>query len=127
MDANLVLWIGQGLLALAFLAVGYGHAFDFERGAARPRMGWMAAVGRDNMRIIGILEILGAIGVIVPAATGILPWLTPVAAVALAVLMLFAAVLHTRRSGEVPNIVGNVVLGAIAALVAYGRFAVAPF
>lgn len=126
MDANLFLWIGQIVLALAFLAVGYGHAFDYDRGVARPRMGWMAAVGRDNMRIIGFLEILGAIGLVVPAATGILPWLTPAAAAALAVLMLFAAVLHARRPGEVPNIVINAVLGVIAALVAYGRFVVAP-
>jgi DoxX-like family len=89
-------------------------------------MTWLAAVGRDGMRIIGILEILGAIGLILPAATGVLPGLTPVAATALAVLMVLAIVLHARRPDEGRNIILNVILGAIAALVAYGRLVIAP-
>ena len=127
MDTNLVLWIGQILLALAFLGVGYGHTLRFEQMSTRPGMTWLGAVGRDRMRVIGILEILGAIGLILPAATGFLPWLTPVAATALTVLMVLAIVLHARRPDEGRNIIGNVILGAIAALVAYGRFVAAPF
>ena len=127
MDANLPLWIGQILLALAFLGVGYTHTVGFEQASTMPGRTWMAAVGRDRMRIIGILEILGAIGLILPAATGILPWLTPVAATALAVLMALAIVFHARRPGEGRNIILNVILGAIAALVAYSRFVIAPF
>jgi uncharacterized membrane protein YphA (DoxX/SURF4 family) len=127
MNANLLLWIGQILLALAFLGVGYGHTLRFEQMSTRPGMTWLAAVGRDRMRIIGILEILGAIGLILPAATGVLPWLTPTAATALAVLMVLAIVLHARRPDEGRNIIGNAILGAIAALIAYGRFVVAPF
>lgn len=114
MDANLLLWSGQILLALAFLAAGYGHTLGFERSSARPGMDWMAAVGRDRMRIIGYLEILGSVGLIVPAATGVLPWLAPVAATCLAVLMVLAIVLHARRPGEGRSIVLNVILGAIA-------------
>lgn len=127
MDANLLLWIGQILLALAFLGVGYTHTLGFDQASTRPGMTWLAAVGRDRMRIIGILEILGAVGLILPAATGILPWLTPTAASALAVLMVLAIVLHARRPGEGRNIVLNAILGVIAALAAYGRFVVAPF
>ena len=127
MDTNMLLWIGQILLGLAFLGVGYGHITRFEQMSTRPGMSWLAAVGRDRMRIIGILEILGAIGLILPAATGALPWLTPVAATALAVLMVLAIVLHARRPDEGRNIIGNLILGVIAALVAYGRFVVAPF
>ena len=127
MDADLALWIGQILLALAFLGAGYTHTLGFEQASTRPRMAWLAAVGRDRMRIIGILEILGAIGLILPAATGFLPWLTPVAATALAVLMVLAIVLHARRPDEGRNIILNVILGAIAALIAYGRFVVDPF
>ena len=127
MDANLLLWIGQILLAVAFLGVGYGHILRFEQMSTRPGMTWLAAVGRGRMRIIGALEILGAIGLILPAATGVLPWLTPVAAIALAVLMVLAIMLHTRRQGEGRNIIGNAILGVIAALVAYGRFVIAPF
>ena len=126
MDANLLLWVGQIVLALLFLGFGYTHTVDFEQASARPGLTWLAAAGRDRMRIIGILEILGAIGLILPAATGILPWLTPVAATALAVLMGLAIVFHARRPGEGRNIVFNLMLGAIAALVAYGRFVIAP-
>ncbi len=126
MDANLLLWIGQILLALAFLGVGYTHTVGFEQASVRAGMGWLNAVGRDRMRIIGILEILGAIGLVLPAATGVLPWLTPVAATSLAVLMGLAVVLHLRRPGEGRNIILNLVLGAVAALIAYGRFVVAP-
>jgi len=126
MDTNLLLWVGQIVLALVFLGVGYSHTAGFERSSTQPRTAWLTAVGRERMRIIGILEILGAIGLIVPAATGILPWLTPLAAAALAVLMVLAAMFHARRPGEGPNIVFNLVLGAIAALIAYGRFIVAP-
>jgi uncharacterized membrane protein YphA (DoxX/SURF4 family) len=127
MDANMLLWIGQILLALAFLAFGYGHILRFDQMWTRPGMTWLAAVGRDRMRIIGALEILGAIGLILPAATGVLPWLTPVAATALAVLMVLAIVLHARRQGEGRNIIGNAILGAMATLIAYGRFVIAPF
>jgi crotonobetainyl-CoA:carnitine CoA-transferase CaiB-like acyl-CoA transferase len=125
MNANLLLWIGQVLLALAFLSVGYGHTLAFGQWSIRPGMTWLAAAGRDRMRIIGGLEALGAIGLILPAATGILPWLTPVAASCLAVIMALAAVYHLRRPGEGRNVVLNVILGAMAVLVAYGRFVVA--
>ena len=87
----------------------------------------MTAVGRDRMRIIGVLEVLGAIGLVLPALTGILPWLVPTAAAALAVLMVAAAVFHLRRPGEGRNIAVNSVLGLLALVVAIGRFAIAPF
>lgn len=127
MDTNLLLWIGQILLALAFVTVGYGHSLGFDRWSIRPGMTWLAAVGRGRMRVIAALETLGAIGVVVPAATGILPWLTPVAASCLAILMVLAAIFHLRRPGEGQNIVLNAILGILAVLVAYGRFVVAPF
>lgn len=126
MTASNLLWAGQILLALAMLAVGFGHAFSFDRMATRPGMDWMAAVGRGPMRAIGGLEILGAAGLILPAATGILPWLTGTAAACIVLLMIFAAILHARRSGEGRNIATNFVIGLLAALVAYGRFFLAP-
>jgi DoxX-like protein len=126
MDANVLLWIGQILLALAFLTVSYGHALGFGDWSARPGMGWLAAVGQARMRAIGGLEALGAIGLILPAATGVLTWLTPVAASCLAVLMALAIVFHARRPDERASIILNGVLGLIALLVAYGRFVVSP-
>jgi hypothetical protein len=127
MNATVWLWIGQILLALAFLTVGYGHSLGFDQWSIRPGMTWLADVGRGRMRVIAALETLGAIGLLVPAATGILPWFTPVAASCLAILMALAAVFHLRRPGERQNVVLTVILGAIAVLVAYGRFVVAPF
>jgi hypothetical protein len=73
-----ITWVAQILLALTFLASGANHAFRFDA-AAKGQMSWMLAVGRDRMRVIGILEILGALGLVLPTATGILPWLTPLA------------------------------------------------
>lgn len=126
MDANLLLWVGQVLLALAFLNVGYGHTLGFDSWSARRGMGWLTAVGPARMRVIGGLELLGVVGLILPAATGVLPWLTPLAATCLAVLMALAALFHARRPGERASVVLNIIFGVIALLVAYGRFVIAP-
>lgn len=124
---DVALWIAQALLGTAFLAAGISHAFRFEQFAASPRVsGWALEVGPSNMRSIGILELAGAIGVILPAVTGILPWLTPVAATGLALVMLSAVVFHFRR-GEYPAMASNAVLGALAVFVAVGRAFIEPF
>jgi uncharacterized membrane protein len=124
---DLVLWILQVLLAIVFLGIGFSHAFRFDQMSAQRQTSWMLAVGREQMRVIGVLEILGAIGLIVPALTGILPWLTPLAASALALLMVFAIVFHARRTGEGANIAFNAVLGIVALAIALGRFVIEPF
>src|SRR5260221_4846456 len=99
---NLVLWILQGLLALAFGVFGFTHAFRIEQARMRPRMAWMNAVPRGMWTFIGLAEILGAFGLILPAVTGIWPWLTPLAALGLSVIMLLAAGFYsTRREPEV--------------------------
>jgi uncharacterized membrane protein YphA (DoxX/SURF4 family) len=125
-DWNVVLWALQVVLALAFIVAGAGHAFDFDRASSRPRMGWMTSVGRDRMRIIGLLEVAGGIGLIVPALTGIAPWLTAVAAAGLALLMLAALLFHLARR-EYPASVVNALLGGLALVAAGGRVLVAPF
>jgi uncharacterized membrane protein len=103
------------------VGVGSTHAFRYER--AVERLPWMAAVGRPRMAVIGTLEILGAIGLIAPAVTGVLVWLTPLAAAMIALLMVFATVFHWRRR---ERFVGNVFLLVVAAFVAYGRVAISP-
>ena len=120
---NIVLWIVQVLLGVAFLMAGVTHAFQYER--AKAQFKWVADVPRSLVTFIGICEILGAIGLILPALTGILPWLTPLAGVGLAVIMLLAAGFHVMRR-EYPNIVVNLILLALAAFVAYGRWVLAP-
>jgi len=119
-----ILWIAQVLLAILFLVFGVTHAT--RRESLREQVPWMWALPREGMLVIGILDILGAIGLILPAVTKIQPWLTPLAALCLAILMVFAIVFHARR-GELPNIALNAILGLLAAFVAWGRFVAVPF
>ena len=88
-------------------------------------MGWVTSVGPGGVRLIGSLEILGAIGLILPAVTGILPWLTPLAATGLALTMVGAMITHGRR-GEYSQIGVNVVLLVLTLFVVYGRFVIVP-
>ena len=78
------------------------------------------------MKLIGALEVLAAIGLILPAAFDVVPVLVPLAAVGLVALMVGAALIHARRR-EAPLIVVNLVLLALAAVVVWGRFGPYPF
>ena len=88
------MWVLQGLLAAAFLGAGLNH-LNYER--ARARMPWVAAVSPQLLKLIAICELLGAAGVILPAVTGVLTWLTPLAAAALGIVMLLAVGFHASR------------------------------
>ena len=123
---NIVLWILQGLLAFVFLMAGFMKASqpkDALKEKGGGRMDWVDDISASNIRLIGILEVLAAIGLILPQVTGILPWLTPLAAVGLVLTMAGATLLHIRRSEA---IVPTIVLLLVAALVAYGRFVLIP-
>jgi uncharacterized membrane protein YphA (DoxX/SURF4 family) len=121
---NIALWVAQILLALAFAAAGIVKATQpTERLATN--MGWVEDVAPRTVRLIGILEILGAIGLILPAVTGIWPWLTPLAAAGLVMTMVGAMIVHGRR-GEFSSTWINIVLLALAAFVLFGRFFVVP-
>jgi uncharacterized membrane protein len=121
---NTVLWVAQVLLALAFFGAGFDQAFVYED--AGRRMAWVAALRKRLAVILGALEMLGAVGLIVPAWTGIMPWLTATAALALAVLMGLAVAYHVTRR-EIPQIAFSATFGLVAAFVAIGRFVIAPF
>ncbi len=118
---NVVLWIVAGLLAVAFLAAGLMKLTQPKKKLADSGMGWTEDFSDGAVKGIGALEVLGAVGLILPAALGIVPVLVPIAATGLALLMLGAAVTHARRK-ESTNIVVNIVLLALAAFVAWGRF-----
>ena len=126
MDPNILLWIGQVFLALAMAAVGYGHGLGFDAWSGRPGQAWMAVIGRSRMGVIAALEILAVAGLILPAASGVLPWLTPLAAAGVAILMIAAAIFHAQRPDERPNLILNLFLAAIAILIVYGRVIVSP-
>ena len=121
---NSALWIIQGILALAFLAAGTTRLTrPIEKLAAQ--MGWVRDFRPSTVRLIGGLEVLAAVGLILPPLVGVLPWLAPLAATGLVALMLGAAATHLRRH-EMGAIAANAVLLALAAFVAVGRFTVAP-
>jgi uncharacterized membrane protein YphA (DoxX/SURF4 family) len=118
------LWVVQVLLALAFLGAGATKLFTPIPELVQ-QMAWVGAVPAGLVRFIAIAELAGAVGLILPALTRIKPGLTPLAAAGLAVIMLLAAPFHLSR-GEGGAIVPNLILAALAAFVAWGRFKKAP-
>lgn len=126
---NIALWIVQGLLALVFLMAGGMKMMqpkDQILEKMGDTMGWMEDFSQNTIRGIGLLEVLGAIGLILPPLTGILPILAPLAAVGLVLTMIGAALTHLRR-GETQAVMPNAILLLLAAFVAVGRFFIAPF
>jgi uncharacterized membrane protein YphA (DoxX/SURF4 family) len=120
----IALWVVQVLLALAFLGAGAAKLSQPKEKLLK-NMAWVEDFSQQTVRLIGALEVLGAIGVVVPALTGILPWLTPLAALGLVLLMIGAALTHLRRT-EYGNVAVNALLLILAAFVAYGRFFALP-
>jgi uncharacterized membrane protein YphA (DoxX/SURF4 family) len=117
---NVAIWVLQILLALAFLAAGLTKISQ-PRQKLATNMGWVEDFSDPAVRSIGTLEILGALGLLVPALTGVATVLVPIAAVGLALLMIGAAATHRRR-GELPMIGINTVLLLLAVVVAWARF-----
>jgi putative oxidoreductase len=121
---NIGLWIVQLVLAAMF-----GMAGVMKSTAPIPelaaQMGWPGVLPPALVRFIGVSELAGAIGLVLPAATRIKPQLTPLAAAGLVVVMLLAAVFHIVR-GEFGALPFNIGLGAAAAFVAWGRWTKAP-
>ena len=113
------LWVAQLLLAAAFFLVGYTHAIA-PIAVAVARAPWVASLPVALVRFIGLAELAGALGLLLPAATRIRPALTPLAATGLATMMVLAIPFHLVR-GESSAIAINLVLGALAAFVAWGR------
>ena len=118
------LWIAQGLLAATFLAAGLMKvSAPVEQ--LQASMPWVSGSLGPAVRFIGSVEILGALGLILPAATRIKPSLTPLAAAGLTTVMVLASLTHLVR-GEGPVVPMTLVLGAMAAFVAWGRTRKAP-
>jgi uncharacterized membrane protein len=97
---SLALWTVQGLLAVAFLAAG-GMKLLKPREALIPKTPYAEDFSQGQLRLLGVAELLGAVGLILPTALGIVPVLTPVAALCLLVLMVGAVRTHLRRKEPV--------------------------
>jgi uncharacterized membrane protein YphA (DoxX/SURF4 family) len=113
------------LTALAFTMAGLAKATQPKAKLAK-NMAWTDDFSQGQIRIIGILEILGGLGVILPAITNILTWLTPIAAAGLMLIMVGAALTHIRRK-EYPLIAVNAVLFTLATVVLIGYWELLPF
>ncbi|MPY64124.1 DoxX family protein [Streptomyces spongiae] len=119
---NLALWITAGLLTAVALAGGITKTFvPKERLAAVDGGGWTGDVGVTFVKTLGVLELLAALGLILPAVLDIAPALVPVTAVCWVLLMVGAMVTHGRR-GESTLVMLNLVYLALAAFLAWGRF-----
>jgi DoxX-like protein len=124
---NLALWIAASLLAVVALAGGVSKAFvPREKLAGAPGGEWTADVGAGFVKTLGILELLAAAGLILPAVAGIAPVLVPVTAVCWVLLMIGAMITHARHGGY-RFVALNVSYLAVAVFVAWGRFGPASF
>jgi uncharacterized membrane protein YphA (DoxX/SURF4 family) len=121
---HVTLWVVQALLAVFFVMVGYSHGLmPYDEVAQQAT--WMNQVPRALGRFIGYAELAGGLGLILPAATRIKPWLTPLAALGLAIIMLLAIPFHIVR-GEASVIWLHTLFAALALFVAWGRWRKAP-
>jgi putative oxidoreductase len=120
---NRTLWVFQVVFGVYFAAIGVLH-FIVPEGLPGP-MEWMYDLSTGAHVFIGIAELAGGIGLILPAILRIRPVLTPLAGGGLALVMLAAAIWHLTR-GEAGTVPQNVVVAAILAFIAYGRWRLAP-
>lgn len=118
---NTTLWIAQGILAAMFAMAGIMKSTQPIDKLMKSGLNWVERFPLTTVRIIGLSELLGAIGLILPLALNVAPILTPISAVGLSVIMILAAVHHLKHK-ENKAIVFNIVLLSFAVFVAYGRF-----
>jgi hypothetical protein len=116
-----MLWVMQTLLALIFLATGVTKLTQPRTQMAAGPMSWAADVTDAQFRTIGLLEVLGAMGLILPGALHVAPMLVPLAATGLALTMVGAMVTHLRY-GETDRLAVPIVLLILALFVALERF-----
>jgi hypothetical protein len=119
---NLALWIVAGLLAAVFLFAGSSKLFiPREKLAKAPGGGWTLDFSVGFVKALGAVEILGAVGLILPALLDIAPVLVPLAALGLGLIMIGAALVEFRRQ-EFKHVLVNLTYLALIAFVAWGRF-----
>ena len=117
---NLALWIVTGLLSVSYLISGGGKLIlPKEEYAAKAR--WAEDFSTRSVKAIGTLEVLAAVGLVLPAALNIAPVLVPLAALGLVMIMVGAVITRIRRH-EAKPMVADLVYLTLAGFVAWGRF-----
>ncbi len=117
---NTIIWIAQGILAAVFLAAGMLKLTN-TRAALKDKTPYVENFTDSQVKAIGTLEVLSAIGVVLPAALKVLPALSPIAACGQALTMIAAAATLIRR-GERAHVPLNIFILALAVFVAVERF-----
>ena len=117
---NIALWIAQVLLAAMYGMAGMLKVFQTAK--AREQFPWAKNRSDEFVRFIGISELLGALGLILPLLTGILPWLTPLAAVGLSLIQILAIFTEHLPKKEYNVLPFNTILLALSVLVVFGRW-----
>jgi len=120
---SVVLWVLQGVLALAFAGAGLMKLTSERKVLVDKGQGWAAHATDGQVKLVGAAEVLGALGLVLPAALGIVPVLTPIAALALAATMIGAVVVHVRMR-DAKGAVPAGVLAVLSLVVGIGRFLV---
>lgn len=118
---NVALWIVAGVLAVAMFGSGLMKAVQPREKLVKSGMGWAEDFSPNTVKLIGVAEVLGALGLILPALLDIAPILVPLAATGLAVTMAGAVIVHVRRK-EYQAIAPSAVFLLMALFVAWGRF-----
>lgn len=124
---SIALWGAAALLALAMLGAGLLKLIRSQQQLVAGGMGYAAHLPAWGIKAIGVLELLAAAGLILPAVTGIAPVLVPIAATGVAVLMVGAIVTHVRLREPIVQSAPAAVLCLLAVFVAWGRFGPAAF
>jgi hypothetical protein len=125
---NLALWIAAGLLAVVALVAGISKAFvPRERLAATHGGEWTAHASVGFVKTLGVLELVSAVGLILPAVVDVAPVLVPVTAACWVVLMVGAMITHLRYGGLNKFVALNLLYLSLAAFIAWGRFGPEPF
>jgi hypothetical protein len=126
---NVLLWTLQVLWGVFFSFTGFGKVLAYDPAVWNHmlhQVAWFSAVPQGLFVFIGACEFLGGIGLILPAMTGVKPKLTPFAAIGLTLVMILAAIFHIVRGEQSFFLPVNLVLGGIAAFIAYGRLMAMP-
>jgi hypothetical protein len=123
---NVALWVVASVLALAFVAGGALKLARPPQQLAASGMGYVEDFSPGTVKLIGGLEVMGGVGLVLPALTGIAPDLVPLAATGIVFLMIGAMITHVRRH-ELHSLLVNASILLLAGFVVWGRFGAHPF
>ncbi|WP_248926825.1 DoxX family protein [Paenibacillus hamazuiensis] len=116
---NAALWVVQIVLTLLFLMGGVMKIFLYDK--TYGMWPWVRDYPKAFVTFVGYMDLLAGFGLILPQLTGVLPWLTPLAALGASVILTLAVALHMKRN-EMKDAIPNIAFLALAVFVLIGRF-----